>query len=76
MNDVLIISAREIAEDGIDRVARRLLELIAGFAGTGSIVLRIDFPGEPEGGFHAAVRRLRLLGQIVWWLSWPLRWVL
>lgn len=66
MQEALVITAADIARDP-KRTAQQLLELVAGMAlGKRSVLLRLDFPGEPTGGLIATPRRMSWWSRIFW----------
>ena len=62
--DSLLITARDLQQDAAN-VSRQFLEIIAAMAVKDQrpVLLKIEFPGEPVGGFIATPRR------VSWWLS-------
>lgn len=73
--EAFVVSASDIAMEGATRLADQMLEMLAATARDKTpIVVRVDFPGEPSGGFIAEPRRLGRLGRMLWRLgSRPMR---
>ena len=69
--DSLLITARDLQQDAAN-VSRQFLEIIAAMAAKDhrSVLLKIEFPGEPVGGFVATPRRVTgWVSGLVWRLG-------
>ena len=72
MQEILVVTADDLAGEQAraahGRLEHELLALVARSSRTrGPVLLRFDFPGGPNGGFHLQPRRLTWLGRLFWW---------
>lgn len=68
--EAFVVTAADLANGQSQQVGHELIELIAAMAlGQRSVLCRLEFPGEPSGGFIFTPRRQSWVSRLLWRLG-------